>query len=334
MGYGKTTWRGLSAVALLTTGFGVASEIGAFSVITPAYAQDGHDDGGHEDGGEDGGHEGGGGQGGGGQGNGGHGGGHGEDPVLDPSAATGSDDAPQPAPTFMARLMKDAYVRAEMGMGVTGSQDASWLPPDYNGTTVPKVLFDLGHDSSAFGALAVGRDFQNGYRAELAFNVFGKSDFAGDWSSTEPATPGPHASVKGDTRSFALMLNGYYSPFEGTQRSGRIKPFVTAGLGLAHNTMGDWTRINVELPRTERSFEGSSQTALAWTVGLGMSIDLKENKAGNIPKLEISYRYFDLGNVRGGTTPLPGSGAGGDPVKALNFDKTEQVISIGIRIPL
>jgi hypothetical protein len=148
---------------------------------------------------------------------------------------------PQPAatmphslpPPFMERLMKDAFVRAEMGMSVTGSQDASWLPPDYNGTTVPKVLFDLGHDPGAFGALAVGRDFQNGYRAELAFNVFGKSDFAGDWSSTEPATPGPHASVKGDTRSIALMLNGYYSPFEATQRSGRIKPFVTAGLGLA-----------------------------------------------------------------------------------------------------
>ncbi|MFN4202745.1 MAG: hypothetical protein ACK4GM_06820 [Tabrizicola sp.] len=45
-------------------------------------------------------------------------------------------------------------------------------------------------------------------------------------------------------------------------------------------------------------------------------------------------RYFDLGTARGGTTPLPGSGAGGAPVEALNFDVNDTVVALGLRIPM
>jgi hypothetical protein len=50
-------------------------------------------------------------------------------------------------------------------------------------------------------------------------------------------------------------------------------------------------------------------------------------------KLDLTWRYFDLGSVTGSTQRLDGMG-GGRPVEALNFDRTDQVISLGLRIPL
>jgi opacity protein-like surface antigen len=126
------------------------------------------------------------------------------------------------------------------------------------------------------------------------------------------------------------MANGYYDFDAG----GKAVPFVTAGLGLARNAMDDWTRINPDADRTSRSFEGGSETSLAWSIGVGVAVDVGPVLGSAPAKLELAWRYFDLGSVSGGYVPLPGSGAGGQPVTPLNFDVTTQVISLGLRIPL
>ena len=115
---------------------------------------------------------------------------------------------------------------------------------------------------------------------------------------------------------------------------GKATPFVTGGLGVARNTMGDWTRINPDAGRTRRSFEGDTDTSFAWTIGAGVALDVGPVLGSAPAKLELAWRYFDLGSVSGGTTALPGSGAGGTPVEALNFDVTDQVITLGLRIPM
>ncbi len=290
----------------------------------PAWAQD---DGGHEDGGhEDGGHEGGGGNG---KGQ-GQGAGQFGKPVPagelppatpgtgDSAAAVAQAGVPQPG----------TYYRLELGAAMGSAGDASWLPPGYPAD--PQVFFDLDLDTAATGAIAIGRSYGNGWRAEAALNVFGSTDFAGPWSYTVPSDPGPHADVEGSVRTVALFANGYYD-FE---MEGSATPFVTAGLGVASNKMGDWTRINPDAGRTTRSFEGGSDTSLAWSIGAGVAWDVGPVLGSAPAKLELAWRYVDLGSVTGSTTPLPGSGAGGNPVEALNFDLTEQVVSVGLRIPL
>ena len=115
---------------------------------------------------------------------------------------------------------------------------------------------------------------------------------------------------------------------------GNATPFLTAGLGMSRNSIDSWTRINPDAGRTTRSFTGGSDTGLAWSAGLGMSVDVGPVLGSGPAKLELAWRYFDLGSVTGGSTPLPGSGSGGEPVTPLNFDITSQVVSIGLRIPL
>ena len=55
---------------------------------------------------------------------------------------------------------------------------------------------------------------------------------------------------------------------------------------------------------------------------------------GSAPaKLDLTWRYFDHGSVTGGTERLDGGG-GGLPVEGLNFDLTDHILAVGLRIPM
>ena len=314
-------WTGIFGLALVGL-------MPALSQNGAALAQhdDGHEDGGHEDG-EDGGHEGGGGQGNGQGGGHGDGGQHGKpvppEEVPIPQVAGESSDS-----VVRGRGNPGNYIRLELGAAMGAAGDASWLPPGF--PSDPQVYFDLDLDAAPMAAIGVGRDYGNGWRGEVSLNLFGKSDFEGPWSFTVPETPGPHASVEGSVRSVALLANGYRDFDNG----GRITPFVTLGFGVAQNRMSEWTRINPDADRTTRSFEGGSDSGLAWSVGAGVSWDVGPVLGSAPAKLDLTWRYFDLGSVTGGTEPLPGSGAGGNPVEAVNFDVTDHVVALGLRIPM
>ena len=286
------------------------------------HEDDGGEDGGHEDGGTDeGDHEEGGGK--------GKGKGKGDTVAVPVVAAAIASDAASPRGKGSGRggvIGPGTYLRLELGSAQGAADGASWRPPGYPAD--PQVFFDIDTSATGFGAIAAGRSLGNGWRVEGAFNVFGAGDFNGPWSYTDPVTAGPHADVAGATRSVALMANGYYD----FKTGGRAVPFVTMGVGVARNSMDDWTRINTGSDRTSRSFEGGSDSGFAWTVGVGVAVDVGPVFGSAPAKLEVAWRYFDLGSVSGGTTPLDGSGSGGVPVSPLQFDVTEQVISVGLRM--
>lgn len=269
-------------------------------------------------------HEEGGGKGGtGGHGGGGHnGGGHPAPPGALPVAQPGGDRDGAVAPAGASGAAN--YIRLELGAARGSAGDAHWLPKGY--PEDPQVFFDVDVDSGAMAAFAVGRDYGTGWRGEVALNVFGKTDFAGPWSHTIPDTDGPHADVEGSIHSFALMANGSRDFDNG----GAVTPFVTFGLGMAHNTMGDWTRISPEGDR--RTFESHGETGLAWSVGAGVSWDVGPVLGLAPAKLDLTWRYFDLGSVSGSTQRV--DSGGGTPDEALNFDVTDHVIGLGLRIPL
>lgn len=276
--------------------------------------QGGTQGGGHEEEGEEG-HE-----------EGGKGKGPGNQPpapgVFPGTAAAAADD--QNAQNAMIRRARvsDTYYRLELGAAHTKARDANWLP---GGGGDPRVFFDLDADTAGFASVAVGRNLRSGWRAEAALSLFGASDFSGDWSFTDPVTPGPHASMRGSVKSIALMANGIYDFDIG----GPAIPFVTAGIGFANNSMDDWTRINPALDT--RSFEGNSETDVAWSVGAGVAFDVDLGVGAGPAKLELAWRYFDLGSASGSVTRVDGI-AGGTPIEPLNFDVTHQVVSIGLRI--
>ena len=207
---------------------------------------------------------------------------------------------------FAQGLTFGSYVKFELGGAFDASGDAYWEPPGF--PSDPRVFFDLSKNDGLYASAAVGHEWSDGLRGDISLSHFGDRDFSGPWSHTSPTTAGPHADITGGSvSSTALMLNGYWSPFGASGGSGSVQPFVTAGLGLSRNKMGDWTRTNASASQVDRTFEGASKTDFAWAIGVGVSGQVGAMN-GNPVLLEATYRYFDLGQAVGSGTPLPGSG--------------------------
>jgi len=228
------------------------------------------------------------------------------------------------------------YIRAELGIAMPVYSGAFWLPPDYGRfDDVPQVFFDLSGENALGGAFAVGRDYMNGFRWDVSLTVLGSQVVSGPWSYTVPSTEGPHASIETTVHSSVVMANAFYSPLNNQHNISKLQPFITAGIGIANNEVGDWTRISSDPDnRTERTFEGASTSSFAWTIGGGVAWEVGEIQNRPI-MFDVTYRYLNLGEARGGTTPVPGTGSGhSEPVQALTFDNSAHTVMFGIRIPL
>lgn len=221
------------------------------------------------------------------------------------------------------------YVRFEAGTSSVDFADGNWLPP---GPADPRVFFDIGNETAGFASAAVGFDWMNGFRADVGLLSANGVDAVGPWSYTVPADPGPHANITdARVRTTALMGSVFYSPLEQRGVNSRVQPYVVAGLGFARNKMSDWTRENAASPTPVRVFEGDSNTELAYSLGLGVSVQL--TPAGKHPVLmDLSWRYYDFGEATGGTGIV--LGGGGIPREGFSVDRRDSVVSIGIRIPL
>lgn len=247
-----------------------------------------------------------------------------------------SQQEPAPSPLYGGAWFTGpakAYLRLGIGAGSYGITDGNWAPPGAAPLgSDPVVFFDLSEPDGVAGTVGIGRQLRIGLRGEIAFTGFESKDVSGPWSYTVPATAGPHADMSTSIQSSALMANVFYDlPDIGTGRYS-AQPFLTAGIGLARNKMGDWTRTNAAASRPSRTFEGDTNTDLAWSLGAGVSWNVGKSKSHPI-KLDLMYQFFDLGSAQGSSTPLAGSGSS-TPVSPLKFDVSSQVISVGVRIPL
>ncbi|WP_026758760.1 outer membrane protein [Sediminimonas qiaohouensis] len=192
--------------------------------------------------------------------------------------------------------------------------------------------FDLSAKKTGFGALAVGYDWQNGFRGDVSLSVSGSANVAGPCSSASNGSPcDDHADITDASISTAAVMgNVFYSPLEQAGNDSRFQPFLVAGLGLARNKVGEWTRFNANATTQTRTYQGNSSVDLAWSVGAGAAYQL--TRPGEWPvMLEASWRYYDYGTAEGGAQPI---GTGSQPTKPLTFDNTAHVIAIGIRVPL
>lgn len=253
------------------------------------------------------------------------------------TGAQAQDTSSSPLDVFassQAAVTYGPYARVELGGAIPSLDDAYWLPPGFPGD--PQVNFDLDGDNVGFGAIAVGFDWMNGFRADVALSRTGDIGFSGPCSSASDGSDcdlTPHADISdGSVRSTALMANLFYSPLEARGSNATFQPYFVGGLGFSRNTMDSWTRVNPAAATPTRVFNSNSETEFAWSLGVGASWQL--TAPGERPiLLDVSWRYYDFGEAVGGSVGSPG-GPGSVPVQPLTFDLNSQVLSIGVRIPL
>jgi opacity protein-like surface antigen len=180
------------------------------------------------------------------------------------------------------------FIRA--GAGYERGRDTAVRDRDC-GATAPPALFGCGFEAAGgFGRapsfeLAAGAGSRA--RVELAL---ASRELDLDATSNFTGVAGDQP-VHAEGRSLSATVNG---ALELAPRSWRLRPFITAGAGVARNTTGEivysFPGIGDEAVTITR---GGAHTGFAWNAGLGISFDLTDALT-----LDLAFRHIDLGTVR------------------------------------
>ena len=144
--------------------------------------------------------------------------------------------------------------------------------------TAPVLEFGLGYAAAS----AVRLEALAEYRPRFAFE--GRANFL---------VPGRQQSVEANLSSLSALLVAYIDLSGlGVRKLGPLEPFVGAGVGAVHTRIGE-TRMT--FPKTTTIVPRSSGTDVAWMLTAGFGVPLGERT-----RLDIAWRYTDLGMVRTG----------------------------------
>lgn len=222
---------------------------------------------------------------------------------------------------------RDVYLRVEGGGAWLAEDRGHWHGP---GPGDPRITFNIDDVGAFIGTAAIGATLYNGVRGDISLSYLSEMDIDANWISP---LPGPHANIYADVSSWLIMANLFVEPLALAGYESPIKPFVTGGIGVAFNEMDDWTRINpFAVGPAVRTFDGNTETEFAWSLGGGVSAEVGDwFGTGSPVEIDLTYRYTDAGEAKGGTTPV--SDNGNPPLEAFNYDNTFHAVSIGVRIP-
>lgn len=163
------------------------------------------------------------------------------------------------------------YVRGDFGYGFNSDPTI----------TDDQASFFVGEsldDNVSFGG-GIGYNIMRGFRVDLTLDYRADADLYAYYPAS-PASP-----LTGELSSWVGLANFYYDFDMGH----RITPYVGVGLGFAAHTMDAGKNIGAG---DFTDFSGKTETEFAWALMAGVDIDLRSNW-----KLDIGYRYLDLGDV-------------------------------------
>jgi opacity protein-like surface antigen len=180
------------------------------------------------------------------------------------------------------------YVRADLGYKWYGTPTAIFDAPTFGpGYTVPGngELFDETMSNAwAFGG-GFGYDPVGAHRFDFTLDYETPSNFNGHLDC--PLCGATFSEETADISAWAGLFNFYWD-FEGHKN---FKPYVGAGVGFSA-----LTTTNVASDNPPGSvYPGATHWNFAWALMAGLTKDM-----GGKMKLDINYRYLNLGEARSG----------------------------------
>ncbi len=180
------------------------------------------------------------------------------------------------------------YVRGDLLVGFSTQADTQ---DDDCGGGAP--VFGCGTRLDSSAGSSVGFSIGGGYRflpwlradATIAYRPL----FGVDGTVVRPGTA--DRPFDADISSVSGMVNGYFD-IAGVVpgRLGMLQPYVMAGIGLAHNDMGDISTTRPSNNAAE-TITGGGNLSFAWALGVGTGIDLGKGFV-----VDVGYKYIDLGD--------------------------------------
>ena len=130
----------------------------------------------------------------------------------------------------------------------------------------------------------VGYQFNNFLRGDVTAEYHGGGDVTSLTSFGYCACSTTPYFYQSHLASAVLMANGYIDVFN----FNGITPYIGAGVGVTHNMLYGGTL-------TSSYFADGSKNALAWAAMAGIGYQISQNL-----KLELGYRYLNLGTAKSG----------------------------------
>ena len=233
-------------------------------------------------------------------------------------------DMPLPPPPVIEPVVvapfSGWYLRGDAGIGINQmSSFVSNLAPivpgfQYNGS---------GLGTQAIFGLGVGYQFNNWLRADITGEYRTDSKYWANESYAGGVGYGPGSDgYSGAVHGGVFLANGYVDI--GTWYG--FTPFVGAGVGIADTTFHGVTDVGLG-PSNYGGYGTAADrtsTQLAWALMAGVSYAISPNW-----RVELSYRYLDMGSVRSnGIVCIP---LCAPPYEVQSFHMASNDIRVGLR---
>jgi opacity protein-like surface antigen len=204
---------------------------------------------------------------------------------------------PMPEPFEFAGDTGGWYLRGDVGVS---KYEASRV----SSAAVPNATFfhdDYG--SGGFAGAGVGYQFTNWFRGDVTGEYRFSTGIRGTDTETFVSGGIPvngFETFKGNLSSAVVLVNGYFDL--GTWYG--VTPFVGGGVGYAHHFLSGFETTTqnfypaaLGLPTGVSGgiIRNSDKGNFAWALHAGLGYDVSPNL-----KLEIAYRYLNLGDLRTG----------------------------------
>ena len=182
------------------------------------------------------------------------------------------------------------YVRGDLGVAFSTQANTQ---DDNCGGGAPFFGCGTTLDSSAGTSLAFtiggGYHFTPWFRGDATIGY--RPLFGVDGTIVRPGSA--NRPFEADVSSVAGMVNGYLDIAGLVQGgTGILQPYVMAGIGFAHNDMGDVASTHPTTNAAQTS-PGGGNIAFAWTLGVGTGVDVGKGFV-----LDFGYKYLDLGDFK------------------------------------
>jgi opacity protein-like surface antigen len=237
------------------------------------------------------------------------------------------------------------YLRGDVGVAAYDSGDWTQEPLDNNSKIISNEMLSTTVGDGAIIGLGVGYQFNPWFRADATLEYRAGVTASGflrqhtQYGSEDGDVDfyGDNLYNGGKLRSIVGLLNAYVDM--GTWAG--VTPFVGVGLGFASNSLSGFTDSGVaseyidgivyngNSPTYTNSVGSGTATNFAWALHAGLAYTVNPNL-----KLELSYRYLNLGEAESGNVYCftPGQHAC-DQIGAPIYinDLTAQDIRLGMR---
>lgn len=224
------------------------------------------------------------------------------------------------------------YLRGDVGVGAYDHPD---LRSSFDeGFEVPNAHFDQQSiGDAAFAGAGIGYQFNSWlrfdvtgeYRTAVSLSSVQSYDCSAFGCGDEFGNTRAFDKYSGTVQSTVALFNAYADV--GTWYG--VTPFVGAGVGGAFNHVSSITDVGVNGPSGFGvggfGFSRAKDTTnLAWAVMAGLSYAVTPNL-----KLELGYRYLDMGNVSSNPIVCQNTGACGNEVQRIHL--SSQDVRLGMR---